>query len=101
VREFNARCTDFYVLQNGVPPTEREALDVFEQVPIGRGPEGKLTLSVFDPGGTLVGLFDLFQGYRTATDWYLGLMLLTAECRGRGLGRSLHEGLAVSRSSCR
>jgi hypothetical protein len=41
---FNQQCSDFFVLQNGTPPSEIEAEEVFNEVPPGREVEDKLPL---------------------------------------------------------
>ncbi len=42
IRTFNQQCSDFFMLQNGTPPNEVEAEEVFNEVPPGRRVEDKL-----------------------------------------------------------
>jgi hypothetical protein len=54
IRTFNQQCSDFFVLQNGTPPGEIQAEEVFKEVTPGRGIEDKLPIGIFDSDGTLV-----------------------------------------------
>jgi hypothetical protein len=42
------------LLQNGTPPSEIQAEEVFKEVTPGRGIEDKLPIGIFDSDGTLV-----------------------------------------------
>ncbi len=86
VIQLNSECSDFYFLQNGQSPNEADARELFEQVPAQCHPSMKLPIGLFDPQKTLIGVIDVLRGYRTATDWYIGLMLLSPRFRGQGLG---------------
>jgi GNAT superfamily N-acetyltransferase len=90
IRTFNQQCSDFFVLQNGTPPSEIEAEEVFNEVPPGRGVEDKLPIGVFDSDGTLVSLIDVLRDYRLKFEWWIGLMLVAPAFRNVGLGRQIH-----------
>jgi RimJ/RimL family protein N-acetyltransferase len=91
VIELNSECSDFYFLQNGQSPNEADARELFEQVPAQCHPSMKLPVGLFDPQKTLIGVLDVLRGYRTASDWYIGLMLLSPRFRGQGLGAEIHS----------
>ena len=91
VIQLNSECSDFYFLQNGQSPNEADARELFEQVPPQCDPSIKLPIGLFDPQKTLIGVLDVLRGYRTASDWYIGLMLLSPRFRGQGLGAEIHN----------
>ena len=91
VIQLNSECSDFYFLQNGQSPNEADARELFEQVPPQCDPSIKLPIGLFDPQKTLIGVLDVLRGYRTASDWYIGLMLLSPRFRGQGWGLEIHN----------
>jgi GrpB-like predicted nucleotidyltransferase (UPF0157 family)/RimJ/RimL family protein N-acetyltransferase len=91
VIQLNSECSDFYFLQNGQSPNEADARELFEQVPAQCDPSIKLPIGLFDPQKTLIGVLDVLRGYRTTSDWYIGLMLLSPRFRGQGLGAEVHS----------
>jgi RimJ/RimL family protein N-acetyltransferase len=50
-----------------------------------------LPIGIFDQFGKLVGLIDVLRGYRTASDWYIGLMLLAPAFQAQGFGTEIHN----------
>ena len=94
IETLNQQCTEFFMLQNGLPPSEADAREVFEKFPAGCNAEDKLAIGLFDCRDTMVGMFDIVRGYRLATDWYVGLALITPDCRGNRLGTTAHQALA-------
>ena len=87
----NDTCRDFFLLQNGHPPNEADAREVFESVPPPCPGATKLPIGIFDQFGKLVGLIDVLRGYRTASDWYIGLILLAPAFQGQGFGTEIHN----------
>src|SRR3979490_1827680 len=85
IETLNQQCTEFFMLQNGLPPSEADAREVFEKFPAGCNAEDKLAIGLFDCRDTMVGMFDIVRGYRLATDWYVGLALITPDFRGNRL----------------
>jgi hypothetical protein len=79
----NNKCIDFFLFQNGQPPSEADAREVFESVAPPCPGATKLPIGIFDQFGKLVGLTDVLRGYRTASDWYIGLMLLAPAFQGQ------------------
>ena len=91
-------CRDYYELNAGTPPSASAARDLFTAGPPSARPEDKLVLGVFEApgdgsvrGGRLVGLIEGFRGYPEAGAWWLGLVMLHPDERGRGLGAALVE----------
>ena len=87
----NNACRDFFLLQNGQPPSDADAREFFESVPPRCPGATKLPIGIFDQVGKLVGTIDVLRGYRTTLDWYIGLMLLAPDLQGRGFGTEIHD----------
>ena len=100
VRTFNQQCSDFFMLQNGAPPNEAEAEEVFNEVPPERRVEDKLSVGVFDSDSTLVGLIDALRNYRIEFEWWIGLMLVAPALRNAGLGMQIHDAFENYASRC-
>jgi GrpB-like predicted nucleotidyltransferase (UPF0157 family)/GNAT superfamily N-acetyltransferase len=90
VVQLNEACSDFFLFQNGLPPGDDDAREVFENVPPQCDRAQKLPIGVFH-SERLVGLIDVLQGYRTSSDWYIGFLLLAPSFRGQGFGTELHN----------
>lgn len=90
IRVFNEQCSDFFMMQNGAQPAEKDAVEIFEAVPSGRRVEDKLPIGVFEFDGRLLGLIDALGNYRMEFDWWIGLMLLAPASRNAGLGSKIH-----------
>jgi RimJ/RimL family protein N-acetyltransferase len=90
VIQLNKSCSDFFLFQNGLPPGENDAREVFEFVPPQSHGANKLPIGIFH-SEHLVGLMDVLFGYRTSLDWYIGFMLLAPIFRGQGFGTEIHN----------
>jgi ribosomal protein S18 acetylase RimI-like enzyme len=85
------RCADYAVLVYGAPfRPEEDARAFLTEGPQGKDPADVLKLGVREPAsGRLVGLMEAVRGYPAEGTWYVGLLLLLPEQRGRGLGRAV------------
>ena len=90
VIHLNNTCSDFFLFQNGVPPGEGDAREIFEQVPSPSSGVAKLPIGIFN-SERLVGVLDVLRGYPTNSEWYIGLMLLASSFRGQGFGTEIHN----------
>jgi RimJ/RimL family protein N-acetyltransferase len=91
VIQLNERCADFFLFQNGQLPNEADAREVFESVLPQCNEAAKLPIGIFHQSEKLVGILDVLRGYRTASDWYIGLMLLAPGFRSQGFGTEIHN----------
>ena len=82
------RCADFVEATTGHPPRDDEAARLLAVVPAGKIPADKQVLGLHRDG-EMVGVVELLPGYPGPTDWYIGLLLLSPEVRGVGLGTSV------------
>jgi GrpB-like predicted nucleotidyltransferase (UPF0157 family)/GNAT superfamily N-acetyltransferase len=89
VIQLNEICTDFFLFQNGAPPSEDDAREIFEFLPPKSHGATKLPIGIFH-SAKLVGIIDVLCGYRTSSDWYIGFMLLAPSFRGQGFGTEIH-----------
>jgi GrpB-like predicted nucleotidyltransferase (UPF0157 family)/RimJ/RimL family protein N-acetyltransferase len=100
VIQLNEACSEFFLFQNGLPPGEDDAREVFEQVPPQCDRAQKLPIGIFH-SERLVGVLDVLRGYRTNSDWYIGFLLLAPSFRGQGFGTELHnEFVSYARREC-
>lgn len=86
-------------LQNflqGIPATTRvfigdpEARHLFSMLPPGKGADAKFLYGVYE-GGELIGCLDLIRGYPDARYAYVGLLVLSQDRRGRGIGGAVWD----------
>jgi GrpB-like predicted nucleotidyltransferase (UPF0157 family)/GNAT superfamily N-acetyltransferase len=88
--QLNNNCSDFFLFQNGLPPSEADAREIFEFIPARSSGATKLPIGIF-LSEELIGVMDVLRGYRTASEWYLGFMLFTPSFRGQGFGTEIHS----------
>ena len=88
VDAFFADCADYVRLERGTGPGPDVTEEFFTDTPPGCDPATNLRLGLFDDIG-LIGIADLAFGFPTATDGYIGLMMITPAQRGTGAGAVL------------
>jgi GNAT superfamily N-acetyltransferase len=79
-------CADYHILLEGRPARPDEAQHQMAELPPGKTLTDKFFFGLFTPRPRLCGALDLLRDYREPGEWYLGLLLLEPEARGRGLG---------------
>lgn len=47
VEVLNDRCSDYYILHEGEPPSKKDALEIFSSLPPGKTYEDKFVLGIF------------------------------------------------------
>lgn len=85
---FCVDCTAFFELVEGQPGGEATAAEILGPL----DPEharGTRHVFGFQRNDELIGVAELLQGYPSAREWYIGLLLLHPEHRRRGLGARL------------
>ncbi|MEL7657499.1 MAG: GNAT family N-acetyltransferase [Bacillota bacterium] len=94
VEELCEKCSDYFILHYGLPASEKEIDEIFIALPPNKSFDDKFVLGIyrFDE---LIGLVDIVKDFPTVGEWMLGLMLITPEERGSGLGRAVHEALVI------
>jgi GNAT superfamily N-acetyltransferase len=85
------QCTEFALLTDGQPPSSTAAYDEFEAVPDGKTTQDKYILGLFDPQNHLIGMIESIRHYPDNQTWWLGLMMLSPEQRGQGLGSEFYQ----------
>lgn len=93
IETLNQECSDYYILHEGVLPSKKEALEIFNELPPGKHYEDKYTLGVFKNIKELIGIIDVVSDFPVVGEWMLGLLLIKPVERGNGLGKMIHEAL--------
>jgi GNAT superfamily N-acetyltransferase len=101
LQDLLVRCSDFIELGTGGPPHPEDAADLLSATPPDRSRKDKLVLGLWltddaagdsaATGDELAGVLDIVRGYPEESAWFLGLLLLTPELRGRGLGERIYR----------
>lgn len=86
------KCSDYYILSDGVFPSKEEIDKIFTDLPPNKNIEDKFLLGAYK-SDELVGIVDIIKDFPTTGEWMLGLMLIEPEERGNGLGKTIHEAL--------
>jgi GNAT superfamily N-acetyltransferase len=80
------KCSDYMMIVEGEGVSPTAAEEIFVSAPPGRSLEDKFLFGLVDPTGELVGVLEGFRHYPQAAIWWIGLLLLAPEVRGRGVG---------------
>lgn len=92
VQDLYARCSDYHVLEEGIPTRPGAAEHLLTALPPGKQPADKYVLGIYAPEGALVGVLDLIRDFPGRNEWWLGLLMLDPGARASGLGKRLYRG---------
>lgn len=87
IRQVFERAADYLELERGLPPSPELVGEILDARAPGSPAADKLQLGLFDEAGEALGFADLLREHPEPGDWYLGIILLVPEARGKGLGR--------------
>ena len=94
------RSSDYILLETGRVPDAIWVQGFFNDIPPGRTKDDILMFGVEQPDGCLSGLLGMSPGYETATEWYIGLLLICEDERGVGLGHGVLQAVkALAKSA--
>lgn len=85
------RASDYIQLETGRVPDAIWVQGFFNDIPPGRTKEDILMFGIEQPDGRLSGLLGMAPGYETATEWYIGLLLIAEAERGAGMGHAVMD----------
>lgn len=87
------KCSDYLILQDGVLPSIETVNELFMALPPNKNYEDKFVLGIYRFHDELVGIIDIVKDFPTVGEWMLGLVLISPNERGNGLGTIVHETL--------
>lgn len=93
IEMLNQECSDYYILHEGVLPSRKEALEIFDELPPGKLYEDKYSLGVFNNTNELIGIIDIVRDFPVVGEWMIGLLLIKPKERSKGLGKIIHVAL--------
>lgn len=86
------QCADYADLVDGHPPSPFAAREEFLAVPEGKTLQDKFMFGLFDARNILVGLIEAIRHYPDDQTWWVGLMMLAPQQRGKGVGSEFYRG---------
>jgi GNAT superfamily N-acetyltransferase len=86
------KCQDYSWIVSGEEVSSTAAQEAFTHGPPGRGLEDKFLFGLRDPQGQLVAVLEGFSRYPDETTWWIGLLMIAPEQRGKGIGHVLVDG---------
>lgn len=90
VADLYARCTDYFMLQDGEPATLADAIELFRDVPEEKSAADQIIMGWRGENG-LIAVAAILRDYPSDGVWYLGFMIVDLATRGKGLGRSVYN----------
>ncbi|MBD2770606.1 GNAT family N-acetyltransferase [Iningainema tapete] len=91
LQQLYEQCTEFAYLTEGQPPSPTAARDEFVAVPEGKTTQDKYMFGLFDANNVLLGMIESIRHYPDNETWWIGLMMLAPEWRGKGLGSEFYR----------
>ena len=91
VQELLERCQEFWWISEGQRVPADAASSNFADGPPNYDPKRMIFLGIYSPVGRLVGFLTTPPDYPEEGDWYIGLMVLDPDARGRGLGEAVYR----------
>jgi len=88
------RCSDFALLVDGEPFSATMAKEGSRAIPEGKSLKDKILFGISRQSGEMVGLLDVVRDYPDEGTWWIGLLLLVPEVRGKGIGGKIVQGFA-------
>jgi len=89
------RCADFVELVEGQEVSPGASQELFQDMPPGKSLSDKFLYGIFDRNGEMRGVLEGMRHYPDETTWWIGLLMLDPEVRGRGLGRKIVDGFSA------
>jgi ribosomal protein S18 acetylase RimI-like enzyme len=83
------KCQDYAMIVEGESASPNAAEDIFNAAPPGRSLEDKFIFGLVDQQGETAGVLEGMRDYPGEATWWIGLLLLAPEARGRGSGQRL------------
>lgn len=83
------RCEDYHQLVYGRPALPDEARNIPSERPPTLAPGQGHLFALRDAQGGLAGMLEALRDFPARGEWYIGLMLLAPEARGKGRGESV------------
>jgi len=85
------QCREFFILTDGLPPSATAAREEFDDVPPGKTTEDVYIFGLFDALNNLLGTIAGVRHYPDDWTWWIGLMMLAPQHRGKGLGADFYQ----------
>lgn len=82
---------EFFILTDGLAPSSTAAREEFDDVPEGKTTDDVYIFGLFDARSNLLGAIAGVRYYPDCQTWWIGLMMLAPEQRGRGLGADFYR----------
>ncbi|OUL17391.1 GNAT family N-acetyltransferase [Nostoc sp. T09] len=85
------QCSDYAIMTDGYLPPSSAAVDEFLALPEGKTIQDKFIFGLLAPDDTLIGMLETIRHYPDEKSWWIGLMMLAPEHRGKGLGSQFYQ----------
>lgn len=85
-------CEDYFLMVNGATHTEKDSKEILTSIPPNKELKDKFALGIFYKE-ELIGVIDLVKDYPVNYQWIIGLFLLKAKERRKGIGKLVHGSL--------
>ena len=85
--------SDYFIIEQGKPANENEAKSLLEALPPNKTYEEKFVIGVYNEKSELAALVDIVKDFPEEAVWMLGLLLVSPNERGKGLGKAISNQL--------
>ena len=95
VQRLYERCTDYHFAHEGTPTRANAGEEELTSLPPGRSADDKFSFGIYTADAVLIGYLELFRNYPDEGDWWVGLLMLDPDARGRGLGSEVFRAATI------
>jgi GNAT superfamily N-acetyltransferase len=88
IQQFLEECSDYKMIECGQPVQPEDARSFLLDLPPGKTLEDKFVFAI-EKEARIIALVDVLMNYKDENIWWIGLLLIHPDMRGKGMGRQI------------
>jgi ribosomal protein S18 acetylase RimI-like enzyme len=88
IQNFLGECSDYKIMECGQPVQPEDAMSFLFDIPPEKTLDDKFVFAI-EKEARIVALVDVLMNYKEENVWWIGLLLIHPDMRGKGMGRQI------------